>query len=105
MAMHLVRIHPSFLFNQSLYFLKRPNGVVFTAVPGTAEFVKRWEPKIGDIVSFKHRGFLLASKKPRLPALFRLRPDLTWDDVVSNWREQKPSSSGTDLFKLSIFGN
>ena len=49
----------------------RPNGIRFVASPGTAEFVKRWQPQEGDIVSFKHRGFLLGSKRPKFPLLYR----------------------------------
>lgn len=71
-------------------FLSRPNQVVFTARAGTAEFVRRYHPKPGDIVSFKHRGFLPTTNKPKLPLLYRLRSDLTWDTVVANWKDQKP---------------
>src|SRR5687767_8021915 len=68
--------------------LFRPNGVLFIAAPGTSEFSKRWTPTTGDVVSFKHHGFLLASKKPKLPTLTRLRPDLSWSDVLANWKEK-----------------
>jgi len=81
--------------NRLTHFLIRPDGVRFTATAGTSEFVKRWDPQPGDIVSFKHRGFLLGTKKPKLAALFRLRPDLTWDNVVDNWKDQSPTASGT----------
>jgi len=65
--------------------------VRFVGTPGTTEFVNRWDPKPGDIVSFKHSGFLLSSKKPKFPLLYRLRPDLTWQTVADNWKESKPS--------------
>jgi len=68
----------------------RPNGVTFVATTGTSEFVKRWNPKPGDIVSFRHSGFLHTSKKPKSAALYRLRPDLSWDDVGNSFKEQKP---------------
>lgn len=71
----------------------RPDGTHFTAVPGTAEFAKKWNPKAGDIVSFKHRGFLLASKKPKLPVLYRLRPELRWQDLVKNWKDHTPKKA------------
>lgn len=64
--------------------------MTFTAAPGTSEFIKRWQPKIGDIVSFKHKGFLSGSKRPLSPSLYRLRPDLTWEDVVTSWKDDKP---------------
>lgn len=63
----------------------RPNGIRFTASPATSEFKKRWTPKAGDIASFKHGGYLHGSKKPKFPALYRVRDDLSWDDVVNNW--------------------
>jgi len=74
----------------------RPDGVRFTAAAGTSEFVKKWTPKIGDIVSFKHRGFLLGTKRPKLPSLHRLRPDLTWEDVVENWSDKKTAAAPTE---------
>ena len=87
------------------FFLLRPNGVIFTAPAGTAEFAKRWNPKAGDIVSFKHRGFLAGSMKPKFPGLFRVREDITWEDVVNNWKEKKPRTAGTSVAfaKLGYF--
>lgn len=57
--------------------------------------MRRWEPREGEIVSFKHRGFLFGTKKPKLPLLFRVRRELTWEAVVNNWKEQKPVMPGT----------
>lgn len=65
------------------------------AAPGTVEFAKRWQPLVGDIVSFKYRGLLLGTKIPKLPIVYRIRTDLTWDDVIRNWKELKPRISGT----------
>jgi signal peptidase I len=81
---------------------KRPNGVTFTAPAGTGEFLKRWNPLPGDIVSFKHRGYLSGTKRPKLPTLYRLRTDLTWEDVVNNWKENKVAgvSGNNHFFKL-----
>lgn len=69
--------------------------MTFVAAPGTTQFAKTWDPQPGQIVSFKHRGFLLSTKKPKLPTLHRLRPELTWEAVVSGWEEHKPSVPGT----------
>jgi len=66
----------------------RPNGIHFIAPAGTSEFAKRWTLEPGDIVSFKHRGFMFGSKKPKIPTLYRLRSDLTWDDVLLRWKDQ-----------------
>lgn len=41
----------------------------------------------------KVMNFPQGSKKPKLPALYRLRPDLKWEDVMKNWKEQIPSSA------------
>lgn len=71
--------------------LVRPSGIRFFAHAATTEFVRRWNPQKGDIVSFKHKGYLLASKKPKTPSLYRLRSDLAWEDVVANWKENKPA--------------
>jgi len=56
--------------------------------------MKKWELKPGDIVSFKHHGFLLATKKPKFPTIYRIRSDLDWEDVVNNWKEQKIKGDG-----------
>jgi len=77
-----------------LSFFCRPNGVTFIGPPGTAEFLKSETPKAGDIVSFKHRGFLFGSNKPKLPTLYRIRTDITWEEVVNNWKEKTPVLSG-----------
>ena len=92
-----------FVFNIYLSFLwkNRPNGVKFEAYPDNMEFARRHSLKKGDIVSFKHRGFL-ASFKPKFPTIHRIRSDLTWDDVVNNWNEHKHASKGnSQIFLLS----
>src|SRR5699024_8334086 len=71
------------------------NGIHFVAAAGTSEFAKRWKPQPGDIVSFKHHGYLLSSKKPKFPSLYRLRSDMTWDQVAQNWKEQRPTPKCT----------
>lgn len=76
------------------YFFLRPNGIRFMATAGTTEFLKRWQPQEGDIVSFKHHGYLLASKKPKYPTIYRMRHELKWEDVVQNWKEQKQVPTG-----------
>ena len=85
--------HPIYSLTNRNY-LWRPNGVRFTAAAGTSEFTKRWNPSPGDIVSFKHHGFLLLSKKPKFPTLYRIRQDLSWEDVVQNWKTQKTRPTG-----------
>jgi len=72
----------------------RPNGMHFVASPATTEFAKRHTLQPGDIVSFKHHGFLLSSKKPKFPVIHRLRTDITWEDVQNNWKEGKSVPSG-----------
>jgi len=81
----------------------RPNGVRFIAPAGTTEFLKRWRPVQGDIVTFKHRGFMLGTLKPKMPTIYRVRSDLTWEDVVHNWKEKKlPSIKGENLTTSSF---
>jgi len=79
----------------------RPNGVRFVAAAGTSEFAKKTLME-GDIVSFKHRGYLAASKKPKFPSLYRVRLDLTWEDVSNNW-ETKLTSSSSIVLSSPIF--
>jgi len=93
----LSRLSPCFNVINSQYH-NRPNGVRFEAPAGTTEFAKRWNPQPGDIVSFKHRGFLFHSHKPKAPALYRIREDMNWDDVVRNWNERIPSPNGLSIY-------
>jgi len=79
----------------------RPNGVRFVAPAGTTEFARRWNPQPGAIVSFKHRGYMFASKKPKMPTLYRIRDDMSWDTVVYNWNEKVPASTGFFYLKQS----
>ena len=67
---------------------------MFNAAAGTSGFLKRWQPKPGAIVSFKHNGFFSGSKKPKVPALYRIRDDVSWDEVVQNWNEPKSGLTG-----------
>ena len=100
----LCSLSPTYLL--TYLSLQRPNGVTFLASPGSTEFTKRWNPQSGDIVSYKHHGFLLGTKKPKFPTLYRVRDDLQWHDVVQNWKEvkyQKPS--GTTLATLLQYYN
>ena len=34
---------------------------------------------------------MFVSNKPKMPTIFRIRDDITWDDVVRNWNEQDAS--------------
>lgn len=82
------------LSNLWLKLMCRPNGVTFRASPGVSSVTKEGRGlAVGDIVSFKHSGYLLGSKKPKVPVIFRVRDDLTWDDVVRSFEEKKPLSS------------
>lgn len=83
--------------------LHRPSGIMFTAVPGTTKFVNSFQPNKGDIVSFRHSGYFLQSQKPKNPLLYRLRPELTWQDVCKAWKSQTPRMPGTYvLFSLLL---
>ena len=77
------------------HLFNRPNGVTFVASAGTSEFSKNWKPEQGDIVSFKHRGYLLDAAKPKHPVLYRLRPDVTWEEVVKDWDDSSSPSKAT----------
>lgn len=77
-----------------MFLTARPNGIRFTAPAGTVEFAQKWNPQIGDIVSFKYRGFLAGTNTPKLPTLYRKRPDLDWDTVVHNWKEKQHTGTG-----------
>lgn len=73
------------------------------AAAGTMEFVKRWQPKEGDIVTFRHRGFLFGSNRPKAPALYRLRTDMTWQDVIENWKGTGNKIPGNIFYFIFVF--
>jgi len=109
MGMHAVRVISSpsslFPFLEKVILMPtqtRPNGVCFLATAGTTEFVNRWNPQPDDIVSFKHHGFLLATKKPKFPTLYRVRRDLEWDQVVQNAKQVKPLPAGKNFNTTSL---
>ena len=88
MGMRIVSIPFSRVtYSRFLCRMIRPNGVRFHATAGSSEFAKRWNPQTGDIITFKHHGYLFTSKKPKFPTLHRLRNDLQWEDVVHQWKE------------------
>ena len=88
----LIRYFAFSLYSHFTMF--RPNGVRFNAPAGSSEFAKRWNPQTGDIITFKHHGYLFATKKPKFPTLHRLRSDLQWDDVINHWKEPNPVLKG-----------
>jgi len=79
-----------------------PSGVQFVAVPGTANFVQTWEPKPSDIVTFKHSGFFLQTRKPKNPLLYRVRAELAWQDICNSWKSQTPRMPGSDTSFSSL---
>jgi len=83
----------------------RPNGVKFVAGANSIEFATRWKSQPGDIVSFKYTGWLLATQKPKLPTLYRMRHDISWEEVVLRFKEKRPSNSGILKERFLIYQN
>jgi hypothetical protein len=90
--MFVVRTVCSLLENVHSFFY-RPNGVTFVASPTTTAFATKWNLKEGNIITFKHSGYWMASKKPKTPSIYRVRPDKTWEDVVKSFETNKPAST------------
>jgi hypothetical protein len=87
------------------FFLKyfiifRPNGVSFVAIPMTTALSIKHQLKPGDIVTFKHKGFWLGNGKPKVPTIYRLRSDKTWEEVVNDFHQQTRLSTGMILLSL-----
>jgi len=40
---------------------------------------------------------MLSSSKPKMPTLYRIRTDMTWEDVVHNWTERIITPTGMYL--------
>jgi len=48
---------------------------------------------------------MLGTLKPKMPTIYRVRSDLTWEDVVHNWKEKKlPSIKGEEIVILRTRG-
>eukprot|EP01126_Amoeba_proteus_P001018 TRINITY_DN10290_c0_g1_i1.p1 TRINITY_DN10290_c0_g1~~TRINITY_DN10290_c0_g1_i1.p1 ORF type:complete len:359 (-),score=108.58 TRINITY_DN10290_c0_g1_i1:157-1233(-) len=71
-----------------------PNGVKFHIGSGftNAQRKNNTKPKIGQIVSFKYQE-LSEEGNPRFPVFLRVRVDITWDDVVRDYKLNPPFSS------------
>jgi len=41
--------------------------------------------------------------KPKLPAIHRLRTDISWEEVVANWEDRKAKPNGTKCIILSLY--
>ena len=82
--LYLQSLSPTLTLTQH-FNINRPNGVRF--IGRSCKEFEHLKMKAGDIVSFKHSGYLLSSKKPKFPLLHRLREDVTWQGVLENWRE------------------
>lgn len=63
--------------------MNSPNGVILS-VPEKDPDVQL---KIGDIVSFTYST--LAETTPANPRIYRIRKDITWGEVLNNWRASK----------------
>lgn len=50
-------------------------------------------PSIGDIVSFSYENY--RNGIPVNPKIFRVRTDLSWENVVHNSNFEKPQLNGT----------
>jgi len=44
---------------------------------------------------------MLASNKPKMPILYRIRTDVSWDDVVSNWKERIVTPMARSIRRLA----
>jgi hypothetical protein len=57
--------------------------------------------KIGDIISYKYSNLTLKNY-PINPIIFRIRSDLTWDDVMMNQGTKIRSIDGKIIFSSSV---
>jgi hypothetical protein len=72
-------------------FIFRPDGSLVIIPP---ENVLIPLPPIGTIVSFSFET-LARRDTPVSPKIFRVRTDLNWDNVISNFRQESISLNGT----------
>lgn len=81
----------------NLYFffnVLRPNGQVFHIGTGFSDSQRKDKnkPKIGQVVTFKYQE-LSNNGHPRFPVFLRVREDITWKDVVKNYKANPPFSA------------
>lgn len=71
-----------------------PNKQVFHIGTGFADSQRtaQGKPKIGSIVTFKYQE-LSNNGHPRFPVFLRVREDITWKDVLKNYKENPPFSA------------
>ena len=67
------------------FFFRRPNKSIFYSKkdPATGPL------QIGDVVSYKCWGWTSKKGIPRERLIYRLRSDLTWDDVILSETDDK----------------
>ena len=65
-----------------------PSGIDFKVGSGLTDRDRTNPPKIGSIITVKHQG-LTTGGKPRFPVFFRVRSDVSWDDLL---KEKKPEA-------------
>ena len=68
-----------------------PNGKRFDCGSGLNFAERKKPPKIGSVITFKFQE-LSNSGTPRFPTFFRVRTDLTWNDVLEAAKTKKPMS-------------
>jgi hypothetical protein len=91
LSVNISHLQPKQNYNNCIL---RPNGVTFVAAPATTALSSKWQLKPGDVVTFKHKGIWVGSKKPKAPTIYRLRPEKTWADVVASFQENKRIPTG-----------
>lgn len=79
-------------------FFYRPSGKTFEVA---ADDVLISTPSMGDIISF---SFESNSRRelPVNPKIFRVRDDLSWSDVVSNFQKDRQYLNGMNNKKTNI---
>eukprot|EP01127_Copromyxa_protea_P018819 TRINITY_DN6000_c0_g2_i1.p1 TRINITY_DN6000_c0_g2~~TRINITY_DN6000_c0_g2_i1.p1 ORF type:complete len:491 (-),score=107.29 TRINITY_DN6000_c0_g2_i1:64-1536(-) len=71
-----------------------PNEKVFHIGTGFADSQRTHtgKPKIGQVVTFKYQE-LSNNGHPRFPVFLRVREDVTWEDVLENYKKNPPFSA------------
>lgn len=78
--------------------LNRPDGKVFTVPPQDVRIPK---PSIGDVVTFSFDSYARRDL-PVNPKIYRIRTDISWDDVQHNYAKEKQYLSGMIPFFYSF---
>lgn len=82
-----------YLLSGLTFFYARANGVTFTAPSEAGVMLKE-----GDVITFRHNGYLPSSNRPKLPVIHRVVGDLSWAEIAEKYRKEEATQQQKGMF-------